>query len=606
MYQSIYDYAKNRHLIKEKHRCKRTISAYVILDINGDYCGSEVVPKKERTAVTVPDTGKYYTAGMACPICDKKSTIFGNKKHDSWVQLMRTGAEYCEEFDAINRFIAKDDFKDVFEDILNVKDDEFISFRVDGKNIEELDTWQEWFDAIMDAKDNSKKSDEKGISIISANKVDVISGSTKFPMCRGGSVFGTGVPIYSNSHKRESGVACSFRSYGLGSEACPMSIAEAETIQAGLEKLFNSEHNCSREHSLIYWLDHDSTVFDEVTSMTLRRLIKLDAIKEKQFKNLLSSMLSGELITEEMKKYSDDLFHMIEYKTPDKGRFVLYEDNVEPYHCLLENISRWYKDTTLNIGNSSLGFITNIYSVFMSLLENKDSSNTQQAINGQFGNIRADFIKAFMFGGTIPEQLYQYALRQADRSIVHGYYRSDMDTDVKKEIIRKYSPKTALRIMKVYLIRKGNSMSENLNTTETNSGYLCGRLLAAVEKLQLDANWNEGSCNKIVVTIADRMYKGFEKDTGRLVNECITESRHYFQKLRRSPGKEGTEIYYHRLIDDIVGAFAENGGIPKKLSQDELGFFHIGYALQRQELFKKKKNGAENSEAIDNDENMDI
>lgn len=602
MYQSIYEYAKNRHLTKEKNRCKRTISAYIILDIDGDYCGVEVVPKKERVAVTVPDTGKYYAAGMACPVCDKKSTIFGSKKHESWVQLMQDGTKHCEEFKAVNRFIDKGDFKDVLEDIKDVKDDEFISFRVDGNNLEELDTWHGWFDAMMDEKDSSKSVGEKGISIISTDVVEVISGSTKFPMCRGGSVFGTGVPIFSNSHKRESGVACSFRSFGLGSEACPMSIEEAETIQAGMEKLFNSEHNCSMEHNLIYWLDHDSTVFDDITGMALKRLVKLDNVKAKQFEKLLSSMLTGELISEEMVRYSNDTFHMIEYKTPDKGRFVLYEDNVESYKNLLENMRQWYKDTTLNLGNSGLNFITNIYSVLMSLLDKKDSSNTQQNINGQFGNIRSEFIKAFMFGGNIPEQLYHDALRQADRAIVHGYYRPNKDDALNKEVIRKYSPKTALRIMKAYLIRKGYDMSENLNNAETNPGYLCGRLLASVEKLQIDANrGDDPNKNSLVVTIADRMYKGIEKDTGRIINDCITESRHYYQKLRRR-GKEGTEIYYHRLIDGIVSAFAENGGIPKKLSLDELGFFHIGYAMQRQELYKKKDKDEENKEVIEDTE----
>lgn len=606
MYQSIYEYAMNRHLTKVKYRCRRAISAYIKLDDDGNFCGVEVIPKENRSPVVVPDTGNYYAAGMACPVCDKKATIFGDKKqHDSWISLMKAGEEYCKEFSAVNRFMERGEFSEVIKELENVKDGEFISFRVSNKNLNELTSWRGWFDRLMEEKESGKGTD-KGISAVSGNVVDIITGDTKFPQCVGG-IFGTGVPLFSNSHKRVPGVACSFKSYGMGSEACPMSQEEAETIQAGLEKLFSSEHNCSREHNMIYWLDHESSSFDNITAMTLKRMTKLDADKEKNFEDLLSSILTGNLINEEMEKHSGDMFHMMEFKIPDKGRFVLYEDNVETYREFLDNIRKWYNDTRLHVGRSNIDFITNIYAVFMSLVNKKDASNMQDEINGQFGTIKSDFIKAVMFGGKIPVQLYHDALRQADRAVVHDYYRSDMDTEVKKETIRKYSPKTALRIIKAYLIRKGYDMSENLNVAETNPGYLCGRLLAAVEKLQMDSNWDgDSKKSSLVVTIADRMYRGFEKDTGRLVNECITESRHYFQKLRRNPNKAGTEIYYHRIIDGIVSAFAETGGIPKKLSQEELGFFHIGYAMQRQEFYKSKKLTDDNAVEVETVEDAEL
>ena len=311
---------------------------------------------------------------------------------------------------------------------------------------------------------------------------------------------------------------------------------------------------------------------------------------------LLDSITSGGFITEKMKKYKDDRFHMMEYRVPDKGRFVLYEDKVETYEELLNNIRQWNIDTTLEFGSSSIKFITNIYAVFESLINNKEATDTQKAINGQFGSIRADFVKAVMFGIQIPKQLYNDAQHQVVRSVLNGFYNPNVNTAKKDKIIKYYSPKTALRIIKAYLIRKGYKMSENLNTENTNPGYLCGRLLAILEKVQIDASKTGQGESSLNITLAEKMYKGITKEPGRIISECLSDRMHYYKKLR-GRNQNGKVVFYEQIIADILGMFGDKG-IPKKLTDDEIGHFHIAYAIQRQELYKKRVKEKESFDEI--------
>lgn len=581
MYQSIYEYARSRDISKEKNRCQRKIACYILLDENGVYEETEIIPKKDRSSSRCPDVGKYYTAGMASPVCDKKQTIFGDIKHDSFIELMKQGEMECNAFQAVNIFldnIANDDDLRcrILNEIVSIKDTEFISFRIDGINLEENSSWEEWFDHLMEEKQSTSADSFFGVSMLSGKNTELIAGKRTFPMCKGASAFGTGVPLFSTSHKKESGAACAFKSYGAGTEACPMSIEEAETIQAGIEKLMSSEHNHSDDFSILYWFDED--VPDTIGPLLSRSVSqkKKDEAKEKEYKELLESIISGE--EKNLKKDGKDLkYHIIKYNVPDKGRFSLSREKSGTYNELAISIKRWLEDTALESKNNSTMRLNNIWSLMFGLMEKKDPQDKMKEIKNEYGDSRDKLIDSVFMQKQIPYKVLQLALRQIGRSMVYNYYNTDDET-----IKVRYSPWTALMVLKAYLIREGEKMQKKLDTENANIGYLCGRWLATMDKLQSDSQRESNS----KTTMGQKMYKGCTKQPARVLNLCSENKGVYLGKL---------DPRYRKSFEDTFGEIADKmpQGFPDRFTVTEEAAFHMGYAQQRQEFYRKKENKIE-------------
>lgn len=582
MYQSIYNYAINQHISKEKNRCYRKIACYILLKNTGEYDGYEYIGKDDRIPKRCPDVGKYYTSGMASPICDKKQTIFGDKKHSSFIELMKLGESECNEFYAVNIFLESINQNEkllgrVNHDIEKVKDDEFISFRVNNTNLEDQPSWEKWFDSVIAQKQPASKESISGVSSLSGNYVELIAGKNKFPMCKGGNAFGTGVPLFSNSHKKEAGTACAFKSYGAGSEACPMSMEEAETIQAGLEYLMNSEHNHSDEFSLIYWFDGD--VPDTISPLLARTYT---APKEEEYKKLLESVI--EVQEPRLKKANKDIkYHILKYNTPDKGRLSLSREKSGTYNELAENIRKWLQDTAIESKKSSVIRLNNIWAVLFGLMEKKDPQDKIKEIKNEYGEARYKLLDSVFSLKQVPHKVIHMALKQIEKSMVYNYYNTD-DENVRS----KYSPWTALMILKVYLIREGENMQMQLDTENTNIGYLCGRWLAVLDKLQSDSQGDSRS----KVTMGQKMYKGCTKQPAKVLNLCSENKGVYLGKLAPEFRKR-YEVIFGEIADKMPTGF------PDKFSILEEAAFHIGYAQQRQSMFKKNEKSAED-EVIDN------
>ena len=585
MYQSIYKYAKDKGLSKIKNRANRKIAAYILLDKQGYFQGVEVIPKKDRAESLCYDTGKFYVSNMACPACDKKQTILGEKKHESFLTLMKEASAFSSDYASAIKFITTYDsdktIKLAVDEVLSVvKDDEFISFRVDNINIEEVRSTDKWFDELMDTKNDSSSKTVEGISSLTGTSVELVSGDSKFPMCKGGSVFGTGVPIYSNSHKYKPGDGCAFRSYGTGSEACPMSLEEAEAIQAGLETLFSSENNHNNDFSIVFWFD------DKNAKNILNPLIarKRDEKMELEYKNILDSILSGDMV-DPTEKQRSNMYHIIQYNAPDKGRFSLSREKTGTYGEMAENINKWYEDTSIFISQGNIKRISNLWSILLGLIQKKKASNKYDEVDNEFGPAKQMLLESVYNGNQIPRKVYVLADEQVLKSIIYNYYGND-----ESEIKNNYSPWTALMVIKAYLIREGINMKEQLDTTNKNIGYLCGRWLATLDMLQTRA-----SDKRLNVTLGEKMYKGCTKNPAKVLSLCSENKNIYFSKI-----DEGARIYFEKIFGEIA-ELMDGRIFPEKLTELEKGAFHLGYAQQRQDFFKKKSDSENEINANENE-----
>lgn len=138
---------------------------------------------------------------------------------------------------------------------------------------------------------------------------------------------------------------------------------------------------------------------------------------------------------------------------------------------------------------------------------------------------------------------------------------------------------TRMAIIKAYLnrINDNNKKIETmLDKSNTNQGYLCGRLFAVLDKIQEDANG--------ISSIRERYMNAASATPSSVFATILNLSSHHMEKLTN----EGRKIFYEKMKQEIIDKIPATG-FPAHLDLQDQGRFFIGYYHQRQELFKKKE-----------------
>lgn len=113
-------------------------------------------------------------------------------------------------------------------------------------------------------------------------------------------------------------------------------------------------------------------------------------------------------------------------------------------------------------------------------------------------------------------------------------------------------------------------------------GYLLGRLMAVLERLQQEAM---GDVNASVI---DRFFSAASATPRSVFTRLLKGARHHARKARDSNKRV---LWLEKLMDDIADRFKpDQGGFPAHLSLEEQGLFVLGYHQQRHDLFQSKKN----------------
>ncbi len=114
-----------------------------------------------------------------------------------------------------------------------------------------------------------------------------------------------------------------------------------------------------------------------------------------------------------------------------------------------------------------------------------------------------------------------------------------------------------------------------LDKTNTNPGYLCGRLTAVLEKIQTDANTGD--------SIRTRYMGAASATPAAVLPAMLNLSLHHSEKL-----SEGSRIYFEQLKQEIIDKLSANG-FPPHLDLTDQGRFFVGYYHQRADLYTKKE-----------------
>lgn len=171
--------------------------------------------------------------------------------------------------------------------------------------------------------------------------------------------------------------------------------------------------------------------------------------------------------------------------------------------------------------------------------------------------------KSIFQGLPYPQTLYASAIRRI---------RAEQE-------VTPYNNPCRIAIIKAYLNRLNNNNKKieiMLDKENSNSGYLCGRLFAVLDKIQQDANH--------INTIQERYMNSASATPATVFATILNLSAHHSEKLN-----EASKVFYEKLKQEIIDKLPSDG-FPAHLDLQDQGRFFVGYYHQRQDFFTKKEN----------------
>lgn len=138
-------------------------------------------------------------------------------------------------------------------------------------------------------------------------------------------------------------------------------------------------------------------------------------------------------------------------------------------------------------------------------------------------------------------------------------------------------------------LNQEGSMTQ-LDASNQNPAYLCGRLLAVLESLQYAALGELGA------TVTDRFYGTASSAPASVFGVLLRGARAHLEKLRKE--KRGTYIALDARLRELAQQLTS---FPKALTWEEQGLFSLGYYHQRAEDFRSAKERSQQGTQTDNE-----
>ena len=400
------------------------------------------------------------------------------------------------------------------------------------------------------AEDESNKSSEKGICLITGNK-DTIARLHQ-PI---GGVNAKPAPFASiNLDAFES----YNKSQGYGFPVSEKGMFEYTTA---LNTLLKSDNRFRIGETVAVCFSEKQSEFEDELALLFGDNVKKDNPDEfvNTVKNLFSSIHNGAYTKDDgtQKMYVLGL-------SPNVARIVVrfwYESTVAD---MAINIAQWFDDIRMVKG------INSPYPEYMPLLRLLCNLVFEGKSENLPPNLVADTTKAILNGGILPITLLQMAIRRnrAEQSVT--YARASL---IKAYLNRK------IRFNCSKNTTKNKEITVSYDPNRQDIGYVLGALFATLEKVQEDS-----SESKINATIKDRYYGSASSTPLTVFATLIKLSQHHLSKISKI--KPNRAVYFNRELGEIMNRIDK---FPSHLNMEQQGLFAIGYYQKRQDFFVKKE-----------------
>jgi CRISPR-associated protein Csd1 len=191
------------------------------------------------------------------------------------------------------------------------------------------------------------------------------------------------------------------------------------------------------------------------------------------------------------------------------------------------------------------------------------STATQGKADNIPPNLSGDIMRAVLGGLPYPVTLLQAAIRRIRAEHEINYQRAAIIKACINRATRYRTPEIK------------EELTVSLDETNSNIGYRLGRLFAALEKIQSEANPG------INATIRDRCYGSASSTPVTIFGNLMRLKNHHLAKLDSA----GRRIYFERMLGQIMDDIND---FPAHLVLADQGRFAIGYYHQMQNFYTKK------------------
>ncbi len=191
--------------------------------------------------------------------------------------------------------------------------------------------------------------------------------------------------------------------------------------------------------------------------------------------------------------------------------------------------------------------------------------------------LASDLVHAALRGGPYPVSLLQKALLRARAEVGR---RKDTPLE-RAEAARRADARAAL--IKAVLIRTRHlEVLPAMDPTNSNPGYLLGRLMAVLERMQQAALGNQ-----INATVVDRYFGGASATPRVVFTRLVRNLRNHARKAKDDERTAGLAVWLEREADEIMNKGFRQG-FPPHLDLDQQGLFVVGYHHERHWLGRPK------------------
>lgn len=203
-----------------------------------------------------------------------------------------------------------------------------------------------------------------------------------------------------------------------------------------------------------------------------------------------------------------------------------------------------------------------VFSLFRLLI----STSVQGKAENVPPNLLGDTIRAILQGLPYPQTLLQAAIRRI---------RSEHNINYPRAALIKACINRSTRFNKT---NQEEELKMSLDENNTNIGYRLGRLFAALEKIQQEANPG------INTTIRDKFYGAASGTPVTVFGNLMRLKNHHLAKME----KRGRKVFFERLLGGIIDGVDAKISFPPHLSLEDQGRFAVGYYHQVQDFYTRR------------------
>jgi len=194
--------------------------------------------------------------------------------------------------------------------------------------------------------------------------------------------------------------------------------------------------------------------------------------------------------------------------------------------------------------------------------------------------LAAQFIHAALRGSRYPLAVLQKAVERARAEVGKSEWADLSRRDARAALI-----KAVLRRNYLY------HLEPDMDPNNREPGYLLGRLMAVLERLQ------QLALGDVNATVIDRFFGAASATPQAVFPRLLKNARHHVRKVADDPKHGGTAAWLDRQIDEILSQLgvkkpprgAHYFGFPTYLALDQQGLFMLGYHHQRHWLWLSRE-----------------